>query len=76
MEKDNEAQQTTADEASKTEGQGGDVKKGTAEAVSESVKKDAEATTGTKRAREDDVGHEEREVKRVDTKEGEVGVES
>ncbi|KAI1613308.1 lupus La protein [Exophiala viscosa] len=45
-----------------------DATTGTANAVTESLEADVEATTGKKRAREDDDGEAEREIKKVDTK--------
>lgn len=45
-----------------------DATTGTANAVAESLEADIEATTGKKRAREDDEDEAEREMKKVDTK--------
>ena len=63
------AKQKTVDDIEATEQNGdGDVKIEAANKVEDSIKADAEATTGTKRAREDDEGDAERELKKVDTK--------
>ena len=68
-------EQKAADEVETTEQNGEGAKKEAVEAVAESIMADAEATTGKKRAREDDEGDAEREVKKVDSK-TEVEVES
>ena len=63
------AKQKTVDDVEATEQNGeADVKKDEAKTVADSIKADVEATTGTKRAREDDEGDAERELKKVDTK--------
>ena len=63
------AKQKTVDDVEATEQNGdADVKAEAANKVEDSIKADVEATTGTKRAREDDEGDAERELKKVDTK--------
>jgi lupus La protein len=73
--KKDEEKNDAADNVESTEQDGNaDATTKTANAVAGSVEADVEATTGKKRAREDDDGEAERESKKVDVKSGDASV--